>query len=183
MKRIVMLLLMVLLPAIVFAEITRKVVDKYPDVGKGEITLPGQPKTIIYLNSKGKEVAKEICDESGKIIETTGKIPDGIIKEYYESGKLLAEYNYKDGKLEGLSKGYYESGAFRGEWNYKSGKLEGIVKVFYENGNLNYEMNFQCLYLTVHVLHHFQKVEYINYHFPQKYLLPAGSSHHSLSLP
>ena len=143
MKKAVILLLLVLIPAIVFAEITKKIVDRYPEITTGEVTLPGAPKTVLYLNSAGKEVAKEVCDETGTVVETTGKIPDGIVKEYFGSGKLLAEYNYKSGKLEGVSRGYYESGAFRGEWNYKAGELEGIVKVYYENGNLNYEMHYK----------------------------------------
>ena len=144
MKRIMMSLLMVVvIPAMVFAGVTRKVVDKYPDVSKGELTLPGQPETVIYLNSKGKEIAKELYNEDGSIMKATGKIPDGIVKEYYEGGELLAEYNYKDGKLEGLSKGYYANGVFRGEWNYKGGKLDGVIKAYDDKGNLNYEITYK----------------------------------------
>jgi len=145
MRRIIicLLILIVSIPAIVFAEVTRKVVDKYPSLSSGGTELPGNPKTIVYLDSKGKEVAREMCDETGKVIKTIGKIPDGIVKEYFESGSLLAEYNYKGGKLEGKSKGFYENGAFRGEWNYQNGKLEGINKVYYGNGKLNYELNYK----------------------------------------
>ncbi len=143
MKKVLLFLLLVLIPAIVFAEITKKVVERYPDINTGDVTLLGQPKTVLYLNSNGNEVAKELYDEKGNVLETTGKIPDGTVKEYFESGKLLAEYTYKAGKLEGVSRGYYESGAFKGEWNYKAGTLEGIVKVYFETGNLNYEMNYK----------------------------------------
>ncbi|MHC4278240.1 MAG: hypothetical protein ACYSTI_13120, partial [Planctomycetota bacterium] len=33
-----------------------------------------------------------------------------VYKEYYESGQLKSEGNFKDGKQEGITKTYYESG-------------------------------------------------------------------------
>lgn len=136
------LLVLLLIPSVVLSETTRKVVEKYPPLNP-ESTLTPNPKTTVYLDSKGNEIAKELCDETGKAIETFGKIPDGMVKEYFESGALLAEYNYKGGKLEGTSKGYYENGAFRGEWNYKKGKLDGKIKVYHVNGKLHYELNYK----------------------------------------
>ncbi|MHC4197215.1 MAG: toxin-antitoxin system YwqK family antitoxin [Planctomycetota bacterium] len=44
-----------------------------------------------------------------------------VRKTYYERGQLLAEYNLKDGKLEGIGKSYYESGQLKVEENYKNG--------------------------------------------------------------
>ncbi len=66
------------------------------------------------------------------------KDKDGIVRYYYGSGALMAEWNYKDGKPEGITKTYYESGALKAEWNYKEGKLEGISKFYYENGGIKY---------------------------------------------
>jgi len=144
MKRLITLLvLLALIPRPVFADVIRKIVERSSAQSSGGAELPGNPKTIVYLNSEGKELARELCDAKGNVIHTTGTIPDGTVKEYFENGALLAEYNYKDGKLEGTSKGYYQNGAFRGEWNYKNGKLEGKIKVFHENGKLNYEFNYK----------------------------------------
>lgn len=144
MKRIIMfLLIVVLIPATAFAEATKKIVERYPSLSPGGTELPGSPKTVVYLNDKGEEIAREIYKKDGTVIETIGKIPDGVVKEYFDNGALLAEYNYQGGVLEGKSKGYYSNGAFRGEWNYKNGKLEGKMKYFYENGNLNYETNYK----------------------------------------
>lgn len=138
-----LLTLLVLFPAIIFAEVTKKVVEKYPSLSSGETTIPGNPKTIVYLNSKGKEVARELCDETGKVTKTIGTIPDGVIKEYYEDGALLAAYNYRGGKLEGTSKGYFRNGTLRGEWTYKNGKLEGKIMTYYTNGILNLELTYK----------------------------------------
>jgi len=145
MKRVIIfwLILSVLIPAVVFAGVTRKVIERSSPLSSGESTLLGNPRTIVYTDSQGKEIARETCDETGKVIKTNGKIPDGIVKEYFESGAPLAEYNYKGGKLEGTSKGYYENGTLRGEWNYKNGKLDGKMKYYYGNGNLNYETNYK----------------------------------------
>lgn len=137
------LILSVLIPASGYAGVTRKVVERSSPLSSGESTILGNPRTVVYIDDQGKEIAKETCDETGRVVKTIGNIPDGIVKEYFESGALLAEYNYKGGKLEGTSKGYYEKGTLRGEWNYKNGKLDGLMKYFYGNGNLNYETNYK----------------------------------------
>jgi len=46
---------------------------------------------------------------------------DGVIKEYYESGKLKSEANYKNGKKDGIEKLYYDSGQLMSERNFKGG--------------------------------------------------------------
>lgn len=68
---------------------------------------------------------------------------NGISKSYYESGVLSGEGNYKDGKKNGIGKTYYESGVLRAEWNYKDGKSSGISKIYYESGALAYEGNYK----------------------------------------
>ena len=131
--RTLLLLIIVigLTPDSIFAEVTRKTVHN-----------PDGTKHVIFL-SKGKEVAKEILDKNNTLIKTTGKIPDGTVKEYYGNGKLKAEWNYKNSKLEGINKEYYENGKLKAEWNYKNSKLEGIGKEYHENGKLKAEWNYK----------------------------------------
>jgi antitoxin component YwqK of YwqJK toxin-antitoxin module len=57
-----------------------------------------------------------------------------VVKEYYDSGKLKREENYKNGKLEGSTKSYYERGALKTEIYYKNGKAEGFAKTYFESG-------------------------------------------------
>lgn len=66
-----------------------------------------------------------------------------VRKEYYESGQLKLEANFKDGKQNGISKAYYESGQLEGEGNFKDGKAEGISKAYYESGQLKQEVNYE----------------------------------------
>lgn len=144
MKSIKMIsLLIFLIPAISFAGVTKKVVERYPPLSSGTTALPGNPRIIVYTDSKGKEIARELCDETGKIVKTTGTIPDGIVKEYYKNGALLADYYYKGSKLEGTSKGYFQDGTLRGEWNYKNGKLDGTLKNYYPNGKIQVEIEYK----------------------------------------
>jgi antitoxin component YwqK of YwqJK toxin-antitoxin module len=67
----------------------------------------------------------------------------GLIRGYYESGKILAEWFCKNGKQEGLNKGYYESGKISWESLYNDGKLEGIEKSYYENGKVEREVPYK----------------------------------------
>ena len=94
-KRVTVCLLLVLLnSSIIYAESTiKEVVNSY-----------GTKELVFY--GKRKEVARQTVDAFGNIIKTSGKIPDGIVKQYYKSGNLMFEFIYKDGKRKGISKNY-----------------------------------------------------------------------------
>ena len=133
MRRIIAywLLLGALIPGITFAKVTRKIVNN----------TEGAKQIVFY--SDGREVAREILDGDGKVIKANGKIPDGIIKEYYESGKLKTEWNYKNGKLKGICKTYYESGELMFRYNYKDGERDGVTRSYYKNRKLKYEYKYR----------------------------------------
>jgi len=63
------LLLAVLNPAIVFAEVSRRVMNN-----------TDRTKKMVFY-SDGREVAKKLLDEDGNVIKAIGKVPDGIVKE------------------------------------------------------------------------------------------------------
>ena len=48
----------------------------------------------------------------------------------------ISEVNFKNDKEEGMMKSYYESGKLQGEIPYKNGQVEGVVKAYDENGKL-----------------------------------------------
>ena len=62
---------------------------------------------------------------------------------YHENGKLVYEWNYKDGKLEGKQYKWYDNGKFRYERNYKDGNYDGKQYTWYDDGKLWYEWNFE----------------------------------------
>ena len=65
-----------------------------------------------------------------------------VRKEYYESGALLWEIPYKNGKEHGMAKVYYESGALRYETPRVNGEKHGIAKHYYESGALSLEVPY-----------------------------------------
>ena len=96
-KRLMICMLLVLLSTgFVHAEMTAKRVSD-PE---------GIVEYVFY--SDGKEVARESWDKNGNR-KVTGKIPDGVVKEYYESGELKVKAIMKDGKLEGVRKTYHKN--------------------------------------------------------------------------
>ena len=66
-----------------------------------------------------------------------------VRKEYYPSGRLKFERNFKDGKQEGIAKEYYESGKLKAEGSFEDGKQEGISKEYYENGGIKFIDNYK----------------------------------------
>ena len=59
--------------------------------------------------------------------------PDGMVKGYYESGKLKSKVRYKYNLKTGKEKEYYETGKLKTVTHYKKGE-PGITKRYDENG-------------------------------------------------
>jgi len=79
------------------------------------------------------------------IAETIGTFPYkvGVVKDYYESGNIKIEWNYRHGKVNGVANQYFENGDLLGEWNYKNGQYDGLSKEYFDNGKLKGEWNFE----------------------------------------
>ena len=92
-------------------------------------------KVKIFLGEK------ELSADSYKTksAHSDGRIREGIITHYYESGNISSECAYKDYLLEGISNFYFENGIIKARENYKRGVLQGITKRYFENGKLKTE--------------------------------------------
>ena len=56
---------------------------------------------------------------------------NGLHTEYYESGQIKGEGNYKDGKLDGKWTNWYENGEIEQEATFKDGKcISGDCNLF-----------------------------------------------------
>ncbi len=124
-------LLIVVSSGAVYAEVT------------SETNLKADGTREVVFHRRGKEVAKQIIDDGENIIEATGKIPDGIVTQYYESGKVELESHYKDGKREGTGKKYYENGNLQAEMIFRDNKIDGLEKIYYEKGTLKSAMKYK----------------------------------------
>ena len=60
--------------------------------------------------------------------------PYGVVRLYYETGKLLKETPFKNGKANGVGKRYFENGKLQSRLTYLN---DSLVKAKYydENGN------------------------------------------------
>ena len=45
-------------------------------------------------------------------------------------------YNYDNGKLDGIQKEWYRTGSLMAEWSYKNDKQHGLSKEWYLDGNV-----------------------------------------------
>ena len=57
--------------------------------------------------------------------------PNGIVKDYYESGALKTEWNCKEGHLNGITNMYYENGQLHKESNYRNDERQEITTSWY----------------------------------------------------
>ena len=113
------------------SEVIRKKVDN----DDGTLTL------VFYQGTV--EVARTIVDRNYEIINLQGAIPDGIVKQYYDSGTLFTEATYKNNRREGLTRIYREDGPLWIEIPFKDDKAEGISKEFYPDGKAVQGHQFQ----------------------------------------
>jgi TonB family protein len=68
---------------------------------------------------------------------------EGLVKSYYDSGKLKSEINFSNNVREGDAKFYYENGNIKEERNYNNGKVEGLVKKYNKDGKLEEVFNIE----------------------------------------
>lgn len=68
---------------------------------------------------------------------------DGLVKSYYDDGKLKSEIIFTNNVREGEAKFYYENGKIKEERNYNNGKVEGLVKKYNKEGKLEEVFNIE----------------------------------------
>lgn len=103
----------------------------------------------IFFDEKGKTVQNGIIKlyyENGKLKELKtiqGGRLNGVSRQFYPDGILRGEYAYKDGILNGISRDYYRDGVLSAVRNFKEGRKEGISRNYYENSNLFLESSYK----------------------------------------
>lgn len=131
-------------------------VEEYDDDGKlysDALYEKGRLKEISFYDKTGKQVYNTGTRKGAATI--TFFSPDGIklsegyfnrdgnkdgkYTDYFLSGKVSSETNYKDGTEEGESVSYYFNGQKKSESNYTAGNENGYIKGYYFNGRLRYE--------------------------------------------
>ena len=106
MKKIFLVLGVMLFLASCSAQLTEKVMVKYPD---------GQPQVVYHF------------DRHDNCVKET---------EYYQSGQVKMEGGMKEGKMDGEWKAYFPDGRLQSVGSFVNGLRTGRATVWQENGNL-----------------------------------------------
>ena len=85
------LLSLFLFPPSTYAEVTRKAF----------INRDGTLELVFFI--KGKKIARQVWDNNGVHVKTTGIIPNGMVKHHYADGTVW-EVPYTNNKADGGSK-------------------------------------------------------------------------------
>lgn len=85
----------------------------------------------------------ETAEQSEQVIDESGKLVEGVSRNFYENGKLRNEVPVKEGKRHGLAKEYYENGNLAAAIEYKNDLKEGLSQWFYQDGILYQEAQYQ----------------------------------------
>lgn len=88
------------------------------------------------------KVAHELHDSKGNVVQASGSIPDGTVKEYYDDGILKEAALFQDGKANGRSILYYPDGKIFEMKNYTNGLLHGWFRTYRRNGTLWMQSSF-----------------------------------------
>ncbi|WP_428897586.1 Antitoxin component YwqK of the YwqJK toxin-antitoxin module [Parelusimicrobium proximum] len=107
-------------------------------------------KEGVYMEKKGEyitffieseEIGKLKLDPKGEVIEVSGNIPTGVVREYDDNNSIKTEATFANSKLNGLMKRYDEDRRIISEEEYKDGKLEGEARYYdYSTGKQEVEI-------------------------------------------
>ena len=96
-------------------------------------------KMITYfdnLNTMNGKMETYKNDTLVSSMQIKNSIPEGEVKIFFPSGKLLSIFNVKNGRPEGVIKTYYENGKIMTTINFKNGVQDGEAIEYDENGNV-----------------------------------------------
>lgn len=98
------------------------------------ITVPDTGFTGIKVGMSGKYVVNEITYKNG--------VRNGLMKTFYESGKLRQTFWFVNGVRQDSAKWYYEEGQVFRSTPYKNDTIDGIQKQYYRTGELKARMTY-----------------------------------------
>ena len=89
-----------------------------------------------HIPYTGKLVMEFTGDASLAEWDIKDGLMEGMERVYYKSGQLWSELTYKKGEAYGTKRTYYEDGKLLKTTEYKNGKLNGLDKTYHKNGKL-----------------------------------------------
>lgn len=121
---------------------------------------PDGRKKAEYIETGNKTITKRY-ETDGSILQIRIEQDDKIIsdKYFYKSGKLAADFPYKNGKISGIVKQYYENEALLSSTPYREGRISGSEMMFYSSGVLFSKSDYEYIETDIY----FETRRYGNY--------------------
>jgi hypothetical protein len=99
--------------------------------------------TGIKQYMSGQNLIKEVTFQNG--------VREGLMKSFYQSGRLYQTFWYVNGLREDTARWFYEEGQVFRATPYKNDTVDGIQKQYYSNGRtkakIGYKKGFRTTYL------------------------------------
>lgn len=98
------------------------------------VTVPDTGFTGISKYMSGTRVAKEVTFKNG--------VKDGLMKTFYQTGKVRQTFWFEKGLRQDSSKWYFEEGQLFRSTPYKNDTIDGIQKQYYRTGRLKAKIGY-----------------------------------------
>ena len=88
------------------------------------------------LNTMNGKMETYINDTLASTMQIKNFLPEGEVKIFFPSGKLLSTFYIKNGTMDGTMKAFYENGKIRMIGHFKDGKKDGEFIEYEEDGSI-----------------------------------------------
>ena len=96
-----------------------------------------------YLNSDEISSWGELVRKGNKYLKKSDNEPfSGVLKNFYESGKISLKGDFSDGYQHGEFKTFHENGRISLQGQFKLGKQDGLWTEFHENGSIHWKLKY-----------------------------------------
>jgi len=127
--------LIVLISLLTFTGCTGKKSAKDTEMAAADsVMVPDTGFTGIKQGMSGRYLVNEITYKNG--------VRNGLMKTFYESGKLRQTFWFVNGIRQDSAKWYYEEGQVYRSTPYKNDTIDGVQKQYYRTGKLKARLTF-----------------------------------------
>ena len=99
------------------------------------ISVPDTGYTGIKQYMSGQQMVKEVTFKNG--------VRQGLMKSFYQDGRLRTTFWYENGLREDSSKWYYQEGQLFRSTPYKKDTVDGIQIQYYRNGHIKAKIGYR----------------------------------------
>jgi hypothetical protein len=113
----------------------KRIAKKDTKAANDTITVPDTGYTGIKQYMSGNLMVKEVTFKNG--------VREGLMKSFYQDGRVRMTFWYENDLREDSSKFYYLEGQLFRSTPYKRDTIDGIQKQYYRNGRLKAKIGFK----------------------------------------